>query len=123
MVEESIEYDADAFPTIDEAKCVESDDEEERSGTIQPGCENRQDGEEQRGEDLEWEFGECVLEEEGFDGVGVVVVFAVEDCFFVGVDGDVLEHADEVEGSVFLDVAKAGLDAVEVAFQGGEEEG
>ena len=54
------------------------------------------------------------MQEESFEGVGVVGVFAVEDVFLVRVDGHVLEHADEVEGAEFLDEAEARLDAVVV---------
>ena len=124
VVEKRIEDDTDAFAAVDERENVEGHDEEEcRVAAVESRCEDGQDGEEQRGEDLKGQFGEGVLEEEGLDGVSVVVVFAVEDGLFVRVDGHVLEHADEVEGAEFLDEAEAGLDAVVVGFQGGEEEG
>ena len=123
VVEEGIEDDTDAFATIDEAEGVEGDDEEERCCAVQSCCEDGKDSEEQRSEDLKGEFSEGILQEESLDAVGVVVVFAVEDCFFIGIDGHVLQHADEVEGAEFLEEAEARLHAVVVAFQGREEEG
>ena len=116
MIEEGIENDADAFPAIDEAECVESHDEEQGHGAVETGCEDGKDGEEERGEDLEGKFSDCVLKKERFNGVSIIVVLTVEDGLFVRVYGDVLEHADKVERSKFLEVPESRLDAVVVAF-------
>jgi hypothetical protein len=56
------------------------------------------------------------LSEESFDAVCAIVVFAVEDIAFVRVDGDVLEHTDEVEGAEFLDETEPVLHGVVVCF-------
>jgi len=50
-------------------------------------------------------------------------VFAVEDVALRGVDGHALQHAYKVERGEFLDEAEAGLHAVVVGFERGEEEG
>ncbi len=77
--DEGVEDDADAFAAGDDDEAVEGDDEKEACGALEAGSEDGEDGEEEGGEDLEGEFGGGVLEEEGFDAVGTVIVFAVED--------------------------------------------
>ncbi len=79
------------------------------------GCENGEDGAEEGCGSFERDFGESVLEKECFDAIGVVIVFAVENCFFVWVYSYVLEHAYEVEWCEFLYEAKSGLYAVVIA--------
>ena len=77
--DEGVEDDADGFAAGDDGEAVEGDDEEEAGGAGEAGGEDGEGGEEEGGEELEGELGGGVLEEEGFDAVGVVVVFAVED--------------------------------------------
>ena len=77
--EEGVEHDADALAAVDDAEGVEGDDEEERGRAWEAGAEDGDGGEGEAGEDLEGDFEDGVLQEEGFDGVGAVVVFAVED--------------------------------------------
>lgn len=78
VVEEGVEHDADALAAVDDAEAVESDDEEELRGARETGGEVGEEGEDQRGDDLEGEFVDGVLAEEGLDGVSAIVVFAVE---------------------------------------------
>lgn len=76
---EGVEDDADALAAGDDGEAVESDNEEEACGAREACGEDGEDGEEERGEELEGKFCGGVLEEEGFDAVGAIVVFAVED--------------------------------------------
>lgn len=77
--DEGVEDDADALAAGDDGEAVEGDDEEEACGAREAGGEDGEDGEEEGGEELEGELGGGVLDEKGFDAVGAVVVFAVED--------------------------------------------
>lgn len=77
--DEGVEDDADALAARDDSEAVEGDDEEEACGARETGGEDGEDGEEEGGEELEGELGGGVLDEKGFDAVGAVVVFAVED--------------------------------------------
>lgn len=121
--EEGVEHDADALAAADDGEAVEDHHKVQRRG---PGQARREDGEqaEERGRhDLEGDLGQGVLQEEGLDAVGVVVVFPVEDVALGGVDGDALEHADEIQGGDFLEETEAGRHAGLGVFQRREEEG
>lgn len=50
-------------------------------------------------------------------------MFAVEDVALGRVDGNILQHTDEVESAEFLDETEPGLNRVVIMFEGGEEEG
>lgn len=82
VVEEGVEHDADALAAVDDAEAVEGDDEEEVRGAGETGGEVGEEGEDEGGDDFEGEFVDGVLAEEGFDGVGAIVVFAVEGVLF-----------------------------------------
>ena len=77
--EERVEHDADTLAAVDDAEGVEGHDEEEGRRAGQAGAEDGDGGEGETGEQLEGDFQDGVLQEEGLDRVGPVVVFAVED--------------------------------------------
>ena len=120
---EGVEDDADAFAAVDDGEGVESNDEEQGSAAGEAGGEDAEEGEEEGGQDFEGEFRGGIGEEKGERGVGAVGMLVIEDLLFVGVDGDVLEHADEVEGGELLDEAQAGLHTIVIVLEGGDEEG
>ncbi|KAL9594813.1 MAG: hypothetical protein Q9179_005230, partial [Wetmoreana sp. 5 TL-2023] len=95
VLDEGIEYNPYALAAVDDGEAVECYDEEEIDRSGQTG----------RNDD-------CVREEGSNDDVSVIIVFAVKDGLFCGVDGDVLEHAEKVEGCESLDEAEADLNAV-----------
>lgn len=85
---EGVEGDADGFAAGDNGEGVEGDGEEEGGGAGQAGGEDGEEGEEEGGGGGEGEFGGGVLCEEGGGGVGVVGVFAVEDCSLGSLEGN-----------------------------------
>ena len=123
MIEEGIENDANALSAVDDCKGIEGDDEEERGGAIEPGRQYCEHSKEKGREDLERDLRQRILQEESFDRIGIIVMFAVKDGLLVRINGDILKHADEVERCEFLNEAEAGLDAVVVALEWGEEKG
>ena len=121
--EEGVEHDAHALAAVDDGEAVEDQDEVQRRG---PGQARREDGEqaeEQGREDLKGDLGQGVLQEEGLDAVGVVVVFPVEDVALGGVDGHALEHADEIQRGDLLEEPESGGHAGLGVFKRREEEG
>ena len=121
--EEGVEHDPHALAAVNNGEAVEDHDKIQRRG---PGQARREDGEqaeEQGRDDLKGDLGQGVLQEEGLDAVGVVVVFPVEDVALGGVDGDALEHADEVQRGDLLEETEPGRHAGLGVFERREEEG
>ena len=79
MRNKGVEDNTDGFTTRVDGEGVERYDEEESHGAGEAGGEDGENGPEKTGEDFKRNFGNGVLEEESFDGVGIVVVFTVEN--------------------------------------------
>ena len=116
MPHQRIKRNSQTLATTHNTRRVESNQKVHFGRTLQPTRQHRQYGKHERGDDLKGDF-ECrVGEEEGLDAVDAVVVVAVEDVALAGVYGDIVEHADKVEGCNFYDEADAVLDGVVVVF-------
>ena len=77
-LEERVEDDADGLAAADDAECVERDDEVHRHGALEVDGDAAEEGEEQRGHDLERHLEHGIRDEERLEGVGPVVVFLRE---------------------------------------------
>lgn len=78
MIEKDAEYDAHALPTIDQTESVEYLYEENEDSSWQSSGQVDKDSEKEARHDFEQNFKQCILEEEGFDGVYPIVVFAMK---------------------------------------------
>ena len=115
-------HDAQTLPIVYDAEAVEKAHKEHLWRPRQASCQIRQYGKHQACANLKWNFQGDVLREESLNAIRAIIVLSVEDVFLHRIDGDILQHTDEVEGAEFLDEADPCLDGFVVVLERGKEE-
>lgn len=116
-------HNAQAFTTGNNTKAIEKADEEHLCRPRQSSRQIYQYRKQKTGPDLKRYFERDICRQKCFNTICTVIIFAIEYVFFIGVDSDILQHADEVESTELLDKSEARLNRVVVIMKGCEKKG